>query len=104
MDETERAEYAHNKSVRGYIMRCLGKGYRNRALIRSISNALIAESLVLSPDITEYLDYLVEGEYIEFLDENVKTINAYSKDVVIKLTKKGIDLLEATIVDAGVDV
>lgn len=30
--------------------------------------------------------------------------NAYRKDAVIKLTRKGVDLLESTIDDPGVDV
>ena len=102
--DTEMAEVNRNKAVRGYIIRCLVKGFNNTALTRQISNSLMASGLIISPDISKYLDYLNGAGYIEFTQDRVTAYTAYSKDAVVKLTKKGIDLVEGTIEDPGVDV
>lgn len=104
MNEQERAEAQQNKAIRGYIIRSLVKGYNNTALIRQITNAMMAEGLIVSPDIGKYLDYLEDAGYIEFTNNKINAYNAYSKDTVIKLTKEGVDLAEGTIEDAGVDI
>lgn len=36
------AEVSRNKAVRGYIIRCLVKGFNNAALTRQVSNSLMA--------------------------------------------------------------
>lgn len=100
----EQAEIRQNKAVRGYIIRCLVKGFNNSALTRQISNAMIASGMVISPDISKYLDYLHDAEYIEFTSDKVTAYTAYAKDAVIRLTKKGVDLAEGTIDDPGVDI
>ena len=64
----------------------------------------MASGLIISPDISKYLDYLNGAGYIEFTQDKVTAYTAYSKDAVVKLTKKGIDLVEGTIEDPGVDV
>ena len=64
MNETERAEVRQNKAVRGYIIRCLVKGYNNTALTRQLSNAMIAAGLVISPDISKYLDYQIGRAHV----------------------------------------
>ena len=65
---------------------------------------MIASGLVISPDISKYLDYLEDAGYIEFTEDKVTAYNAYANDAVIKLTKEGIDLAECTIEDNGVDI
>lgn len=104
MNEREQAEVKQNKAIRGYIIRCLVKGYNNAALTRSLTNAMISSGLIISPDISKYLNYLQDAGYIEFSDNKVTSYNAYSKDAVVKLTKAGVDLAEGTIEDAGVDI
>ena len=104
MTEAEHAEVRQNKAIRGYIIRCLVKGFNNSALTRQVSNSMIAAGLVLSPDISKYLDYLQDAGYIEFTDGKVTAYTAYAHDAVIKLTKEGIDLAEGTTEDAGVDI
>ena len=93
MTDLEQAEVQHNKAIRGYIIRCLVKGYNNTALTRQISNSMMAAGLILSPDIGKHIDYLEDAGYIEYTDEKV-----------IKLTKEGVDLAEGTIEDPGVDI
>lgn len=104
MTDLEQAEIRQNKAIRGYIIRCLVKGYNNAALTRQISNSMIAAGLILSPDISKYLSYLEDAEYIEFTQEKVTAYNAYAQDAVVRLTKKGVDLVEGTTEDPGVDI
>lgn len=104
MDEMTDAEIRQNKAIRGYIIRALVKGHQNSLLVRQITNALMADGVIYTPDISKHLDYLKEAEYIVFTDKTVNAYTAYRRDAVIKLTKKGVDLVENTIDDAGVDV
>lgn len=104
MNDAERMEIRQNKAVRGYIIRCLVKGYNYSALTRQLSNAMIASGMVISPDISKYLDYLKGAGYIEFTDDKVTAYTAYANDAVIKLTKAGVDLAECSIEDNGVDI
>lgn len=104
MTDMEQAEVNQNKAIRGYIIRCLVKGFNNTSLTRQISNAMMAAGLIISPDISKHLNYLQEAGYIEFTSEKVTAYTAYAKDAVIRLTKSGVDLAEGTIDDPGVDV
>lgn len=93
-----------NKIIRGYIIRSLVKGPQNRLPVRQIANVLIQSSMIISPDISKYLDYLHEAGYIEFAPERITAYTAYSKDAIVKLTRKGVDLVEQTIDDDGVAI
>ena len=104
MDENERREVQQNKAIRGYILRSLTKGYRNSLLTRQIANALQAEGLIISPDISKHLDYLIMADYVEITTEKVTAFQAYANDAVLRLTKKGVDLIEGSINDPGVDL
>lgn len=103
-DDLTEQEVRQNKAIRGYIVRALAKGTQNSLLVRQITNALLADNLITVPDISKHLEYLVEGGYIEFTDRRVTSYTAYRKDAVIKLTKAGVDLVEGTREDPGVDV
>ena len=104
MDELTEQEVSRNKAIRGYIIRALAKGNHNALLVRQITNALVADGLIYSPDISKHLEYLEEAGYITFTSRVANAYNAYRKDAVIKLTRRGVDLLESTIDDPGVDV
>ena len=104
MDEQKLREVENNKAIRGYIIRSLANGHQNALLIKQITNNLIADNMIISPDIGKYLEYLREAGYIAFTDRSVTAYTAYRRDAVIKLTKLGVDLAELTIRDAGVDV
>lgn len=104
MDEITEQEVNKNKAIRGYIIRSLAKGSQNSLLVKQITNALVADNLIVSPDISKPLAYLQEGGYIEFTNRSANAYNAYRRDAVIQLTKKGVDLVESTIDDPGIDV
>lgn len=103
-DELSEQEVNRNKAIRGYIIRALAKGTQNALLVRQIINAMLADNLIYTPDISKPLEYLEDGGYLEFTDKVANAYNAYRRDAVIKLTKKGVDLVEGTIDDPGVDV
>ena len=104
MDDMTEQEVAKNKAVRGYIIRALAKGSQNALLVRQITNALVGDGLIISPDISKPLAYLQEAGYIAFTGRTANAYNAYRRDAVVKLTRKGVDLVEGTIDDPGVDV
>lgn len=104
LDETAEQEVMRNKAVRGYIIRALAKGYNGALSARQITNMLVADGLIMTPDIGKHLKYLEDGGYIEFILKHISAYNAYRKEGVIRLTKRGVDLVEDTIQDAGVDV
>lgn len=104
MDEQELQEVRRNKAVRGYILRALVKGFNNSLLVRQIANSLVADALIVSPDISKHLDYLEDSGYIEFTNKRVNAYTAYKNDAVIRLTRTGVDLVEGTIDDPGVDI
>lgn len=104
MNGAEKEEVKRNKAVRGYIIRCLVKGFNNTALTRQISNAMISAGMILSPDVGKYISYLEDAGYVEITDDKVTAYTAYSEDAVIRLTKAGVDLAEGTISDPGVDI
>ncbi|MFR5193215.1 MAG: hypothetical protein ACLTFZ_11620 [Lachnospiraceae bacterium] len=104
LNERELQEVQQNKSIRGYIVRCLVKGSNNSAITKHISNALFVQGMIMSPDIGKYVDYLVNGGYVEFVDKKIKAYTSYADDAVIKLTNKGINLAEGTVTDPGVEI
>lgn len=69
MTDMEQAEVNQNKAIRGYIIRCLVKGFNNTSLTRQISNAMMAAGLIISPDINKHLNYLQGAEGRGFRQE-----------------------------------
>lgn len=104
MDLEMELQVKQNKAIRGYIIRSLVKGFQNSLLVRQIVNAMIADGIIVSPDISKHLEYLIDAEYIVFTDKKITSYTAYAKDAVVKLTRKGVDLVEGTTDDPGVDV
>ena len=104
MDEMTEQEITKNKAIRGYIIRALAKGNQNTLLVRQVTNALVADGLIYSPDISKHIEYLEEAGYIVFTSRTANAYNPYRKDAIINMTKKGEDQLENTIEDPGVNV
>ena len=63
LDELTEQEVSKNKAIRGYIVRALAKGSQNALLVRQITNALVADGLIYSPDISKPIEYLQEAGY-----------------------------------------
>ena len=82
----------------------LARGFNYSASVRSLSNAMMSDGRIYTPDISKLLDYLVSAGYVRFTDKKINSYTAYRNDAVVQLTKEGIDLVEATIEDPGVDI
>ena len=102
--ELEQEEIKRNKAIRGFIIRSLVKGYNYTALTRQIAGALYASGMIISPDISKHIDYLVDAGYVEITGDKIKAYRTYKDDAILKLTKEGVDLAEGTTEDPGVDV
>lgn len=98
------AMVADNKYIRGFILRSLAMGRDNRAAIRQIVLALISNGRILVPDISKQVDYLVKAGYVSFVNQKITAYSKYAEDGVIELTKTGVDLVEGTIEDDGVEL
>lgn len=81
-------------SIRGYIMRTLVKGYHFSYPVKSLSNKMLANGLITSPDISNQLYYLEECGLIAFTNKKVSALSAMQEDAVIRLTAKGIQFIE----------
>lgn len=90
------------KQVRGFILKLLEITHPQPTPSSAMSAALVQNNLVINPDISRYTTYLADKGYIEVKDVALKSIRVDA--VALKLTPKGIDLLEGTIDDPGVDI
>lgn len=104
MTNQEKEEVKQNKVIRGYICRCLYKGNSYRAAARHVSSSVYTTGLIISPDISKYLQYLESAGYIITTDKKITAYRAFAEDAILELTKKGIDLVEGTIEDEGVEI
>lgn len=93
------ARIKNRKRLRGYILKALNLFYPSPALVESLQTSMLATLITESLDIKPYLDYLNDRGYVEIR----KSRTDFGVDLThIKLTSKGIDVLEGTIVDPGV--
>ncbi len=104
MTNQEKEEVKQNKVIRGYICRCLYKGNSYRAAARHVSSSLYTTGLIISPDVSKHLQYLETAGYIKTTDEKITAYRAFAEDAVLELTKEGIDLVEGTLEDEGIEV
>lgn len=91
-----------NKRQRGFILRLLETNYPHPIMDTVLVSCLIEDGAIINPDVSKSLAYLEDGEYITCNAVDLNSIR--KKAVLVRLTAKGIDLLEGTIDDPGVDV
>lgn len=99
-----KRDIERNKAIRGHIIRALAMGYNGSLLANQIVSTLMRGNYITTPDIGVYLKYLQDGGYIEFTPKDTNPFNAYNDGATVSLTKKGVDLVEYTIQDGGVNV
>ena len=92
-----------NKTIRGYIMRMLAASAQNTLLCHQLSRKLIEDKLIGDPDISKQLDYLHQKGYIQFPGKHT-AMTVVAADGPVSLTAAGVDLLEGSIEDPGVDI
>lgn len=98
---------AANKRVRGEILALLYSVQPVPVEIRTIINSLLESNMVSVPSIAQHIDYLSGKKYIQVIGEDAaKQIlhGVVPPSAFVKLTPTGVDLVEGTIEDQGVDV
>ena len=88
---------AKNRIQRGQVIRELINSYPEPKTIRQLENALSSSGVIIA-DISRLLAYLADKGYIGIDGEN------YDYNNVIALRAQGVDLVEGTIEDDGVEV
>lgn len=86
-----------NKQIRGhllYLLQLSGTATTERAL----ELGMISSLMVTNPDISEYLNYLLDRRYIEKVKSAEFGVEYY------KITADGVDILEGSRSDPGVIV
>ncbi|PHS34911.1 MAG: hypothetical protein COA82_06690 [Alkaliphilus sp.] len=97
----DRAQAMKNKMLRGQVLRTLALFYPDTVSISGIKTALVTRGVLLTANTNKAIYYVEDKGYIKIRDVALKEIE---DDTQIELTAKGIDLLEGTTEDAGVDV
>ena len=94
-------EIQRNKQIRGQILATLELSHPMATPQASVSSALISAMMIQNPDITPYVDYLEDRGYVRVF----RVPDAVGGEMAaLKLTSKGVDVLEETITDDGVDI
>ncbi len=89
-----------NKIFRGRVLRTLDNYYPKAIELREVKATLQSGGMTVISDIYRIIDYLIDKGYVKSLDGS----EMLADDDLVKLTAKGIDLLENTINDEGVNV
>ena len=98
---------AANKRVRGEILALLYSVQPVPVEIRTITNSLLESNMVSVPSIAQHIDYLSGKKYIQVIGEEAAEQILHGvvpPSAFVKLTPTGVDLVEGTIEDQGVDV
>lgn len=98
MDHTEIMK---NKMLRGQILRALSLFYPSPVDVNGIKASLATRGMFVSADVLKPLHYLEDKGYINIDEPKIMEIKDSN---LIGLTAKGIDLIEGTIDDPGVDI
>ena len=91
-----------NKLYRGRVLRTMDTYYPNDIELREIKSTLQVGGLAASGDVIRIVDYLIDKGYVKLMDKSATGI--FEDGDLLKLTAMGVDLLEGTIVDEGVNV
>lgn len=89
-----------NKVYRGRVLRTLDNYYPKAIAVREVKATLQSSGMPIVSEIYRIVDYLIDKGYVKAIDKN----ELLEDDDLIKLTAKGVDLLENTISDEGVNV
>ncbi len=99
----DQMQVIQNKQTRGQILSLLELTHPTPTPENTLINALISSHHIITPDISKHLDYLEDRGYIELKQAPTYLSTAGSMRYV-KLTSRGVDLLEETVQDPGVEI
>lgn len=96
-------ETVTNKQARGYVLKVCKLSYPQPIGSNVIDVCLVDAGMGVSgPQLDGYLKYLADRGYVALKAQGLSILG--TSVTLVDLTAKGIDLLEGTLTDAGVDV
>lgn len=101
MNHTDGVQVTRNKMLRGQFLRTAALFYPNPISLRNIKISLMTKGMTIEADVAKVVHYLADKGYIKVTQG---CIQGFEDDDTIELTAKGIDLIEGTISDPGVDM
>lgn len=98
----KRLQASQNKHIRGQLLMLLEQTHPNPTLTDSIASVLMESGLIAGTDIATHVEYLRDRGYVTVT--NMPSARKDAATQYLKLTSAGIDLLEETTTDAGVEL
>ena len=100
----DKMQVIQNKRVRGHILTLLELTHPTPTPCDTVASALLSSGLITNPDIAKQVDYLADKGYVKVYlgDEVLSLVQDPPREALVRLTAKGIDLMEGTLDDEGV--
>ena len=99
----DQVQVHKNKMLRGQVLRTLALFYPSPVSIANIKTSLMQRGMFSGSDVSKVLEYLSDEKkgYIKISEGKLKN---FEDDDMVKLTSVGVDLIEGTLCDPGVEV
>lgn len=101
MNHADGVQVAKNKMLRGQFLRTVALFYPAPITLKNLKTSLLTKGMTVEADVAKVVTYLADKGYIRF---QPGTIQGFEDDDTIELTATGVDLIEGTISDPGVDM
>ena len=101
MNHTDGIQVTKNKMLRGQFLRTIALFYPSPISIKQLKISLVSKGMTVDADVSKIASYLTDKEYIRVIQG---CIQGFEDDDMVELTAKGVDLIEGTITDPGVDM
>jgi hypothetical protein len=88
-----------NKKYRGEIMRILALFYPTPITVKQVKLSLLEYGINNGADTSKHLQYLLDKGYLNVDKEFVED---FKEEHMVRMSPKGIDLIEGTIVDEAI--
>ncbi len=101
MNYPDDIQVAKNKMLRGQFLRTIALFYPAPISLKNLKTSLLTKGMTVAADVSKIIHYLQDKEYIRFTQGSIQ---GFEDDDMVELTAKGVDLIEGTISDPGVDM
>lgn len=101
MNHTDGVQVTRNKMLRGQFLRTIALFYPSQISLKNLKTSLLTKGMTVEADVAKVVSYLKDKGYIRFTQG---CIQGFEDDDMVELTAKGVDLIEGTISDPGVDM
>lgn len=101
MNHTDGVQVTKNKMLRGQFLRTIALFYPAPISLKNLKTSLLTKGMTVEADIAKVIHYLQDKGYIRFTQGSIQ---GFEDDDTVELTAKGVDLIEGTINDPGVDM